>query len=197
MGSPRKPAYYKADKQSSDPFHGLKQDGNTKLKTGASGTLCKHQPLAFPADLFCSDQERKPSLFMGSHLPQRERQDPGGHWDSNLATHISPKQMRTSSKAAFRWEYSNNFKRNLKNRSNYSHACPSKMHLTPTFLRAATSLLLPHIQKETWEPLECMCVSPQSLFSVTHSICPLPSVRRSSVWVSLFTLRFLISWTIS
>ena len=155
--------------------------GNTKLKTGASGTLCKHQPLAFPADLFCSDQERKPSLFMGSHLPQRERQDPGGHWDSNLATHISPKQMRTSSKAAFRWEYSNNFKRNLKNRSNYSHACPSKMHLTPTFLRAATSLLLPHIQKETWEPLECMCVSPQSLFSVTHSICPLPSVRRSSV----------------
>lgn len=197
MGSPRKPAYYKADKQSSEPFHGLKQDGNTKLKTGASATFCKHQPLALPADLFCSDQERMPSLYMRSHLPQREWQDPGGHWDSNLATPISPKQMRTSSKAAFRWEYSNNFKRNLKNRSNYSHACPSKTHLTPTFLQTATYLSSPTFRRYLGASWMHVCVSPQSLFSVTNSICPLPSVRRSCVWVSLFTLSFLISWTIS
>lgn len=59
MGSPRKPAYYKADKQSSELFHGLKQDGNTKLQRGLLGHSASTSPSLFL--LICPAQIRRGS----------------------------------------------------------------------------------------------------------------------------------------
>lgn len=87
------------------------------------------------------------------------------------------------STVAFSWKCSRNLKRNVKDRSNYLHACPSKTQLTPNFC-LPPPLPSPPSSPEinlgvSWIHL---CTLPQSLYLVTDSICTLSSVRRSLVW---------------
>lgn len=148
--------------------------------------------------LICSAQGQScSSLYLEPFTLEKEWQDQNCHSEPNPATALSPKEMRTGSKVAFHCEYSTNLKQNLKKRSNYVHACLSKMHLT--FL-LASSMPPPSSttsRNKTGSLLNSFVHFASITFLSNSFHMYITLCKEEFCLSSLFTLSFLILWTIS